>query len=168
MNSTSSEKPPDYLGGILSSLREKIAQNLLDEMSQLLFKIHHPDSGRVIESVVQMLSDNKLTILAALCTNSQDSESIQVIATTIIMRLASKQNIEITSTEMFVDATNNFLLLVNFENLRRRGYLEYLWQRDMFSTAEDPMAFNKITPEGAVYTQQEFLKRYEGTGKTVQ
>ena len=164
MNSTSSVRPSE----LLLDLKEKIALALLREMTELMFKVHHPDSGRVIEAVIQLLPDNKMETLSVLCVGKEEDDIVQIIASTMVARLAAKQGISITSSEMFVSAAKGFLLLVNYENLRRKGHMEYLWNRDMFSDAVDEMAFNKLTDQGTDYIQKEFLKGYSGTGKLVQ
>lgn len=164
MNSTNLVKPSD----LLCDLKEKIALSLLKDMTELMMKIHHPDSGRVIESVLQLLPDNKMETLTVLCVGNEEEDLVQIIASTMVVRLASKQGIPITSSEMFIAAAKSFLLLINLENLRRKGHMEYLWPRNFFSDDPDEMAYNKLTEKGTEHVQKEFLKAYKGTGKLVQ
>ena len=164
MNSTNLGSLSDYF----SSVKEKLSRTLIDDMADLLIKISHPDSGCVIEAVLQLLPDQKMSALAAFCIGNDNSEEAQTIAASMMIRLAARQNFEFDDTNHFVGSCKNFLLLVNLESLRRKGYMEYQWKRDMFSDEDDPMSFTKLTEAGKEYTQKEFLKMYDGTGKPVQ
>ena len=166
MSFTNSARPSE----LLSDLKEKLAISLIKEMTELMFKVHHPDSGRVIETIIQLLPDNKMEALSILCVGKEEDDIVQIIASTMVARLAAKQGISITSSEMFVSAAKGFLLLVNYENLRRKGHMEFLWPRNFFQEDDikDDMAFNKLTDQGTDYIQKEFLKGFKGTGKLVQ
>lgn len=161
MNSTNSAKPSDF-AGLLANLRERITHSLLKDLADQMFWVHHPDSGYVIEAVLRVLPDSKMDTLSALCVGNEDDDLVQMLASSIVLRVAHKQDIEITSSEMFVQAAKNFLLLVNIENLRRKGHMEYQWPKNLFSDMSDYHAFTKLTASGESEAQKELLSYFKG------
>jgi hypothetical protein len=155
MNFTNLASQPD----LLVAMRRRIAEALIGDLCGLMYKIHHHHSGRLLEAILQMLPDNKLETLSAICIQEEPDELVQAFAATVIVRLASKLQILIESPEAFLRASKSFLFMVHCETLRRQGHIEYLWPDDIFSDeVTDHHQYTFLTSTGHGIAQQQFLK----------
>ena len=157
MNYTNLASPSD----LLVVMRRRIAESLIGDLCELMYKIHHHHSGRLLEAVLQMLPDDKMGVLSALCIKDEPDELVQAFAATVIVRLAAKLQILIESPEAFLRASKSFLFMVHCETLRRQGHMEFLWPEDIFSEeVVDHQGYTWLTTDGHEIAQQQFLKMY--------
>jgi hypothetical protein len=145
---------------MVETLRRNMLHVLMDELSTLMFKIHHPDSGRLIEAVMQVLPDDKFVALAALVIGNEDDELVQSFAAHMVLRIASKLEYRIESPEMFIRGAKNFLFLIHCESLRRKGHMEFIWPESIF-TAKDHHEYTGLTAAGMEVAQLQFLEMYD-------
>ena len=67
-------------------------------------------------------------------------------------KIAQKIGYEFDSIEPISDAANNILVLVNAENLRRKGHLDYLAPDNIFTSTPKVPGYNRLTNDGkAIY-----------------
>lgn len=149
---------------IVALVRQRGASKLLDSITEWMMKIHHPHSGKIIESVVQILPDDEFDVLAALCLGYEDDELVQQFSASVVVRLASKQGMKTIEYEKYLNASKNFLLLVTTEARRRTGEVTYSFPNDIFRDLSHVL-FIHLTPEGRSKMALEILEHYETTKK---
>ena len=148
------------------NIREQVASSLLNDICEVLFKIHHPKSGRVMESTLQFLPDDQFAALSGLVVGNDQDQLVHMLAAAVVVRLAGKQNIAFNpeDTTPYYNAVRNFILLVNAEHMRRKGHMNYLWDEDFFAQIDHDKIM-KLTESGTHLAQQHMLKFFEGKYK---
>jgi hypothetical protein len=129
----------------------------------LLVKFFSPHSGRVIESVLQLLPDERFQVLEALVSGNEEDPEIQFFSSVIIMKLAVHQNYTMESNEEYILACRSFMQLVSCEGLRRKGMLDYLWPENIFDIAGSKEGYMTLTSKGVESNQMKILENFTGT-----
>jgi hypothetical protein len=145
---------------LVSYLRQKNAIELLNRFSELIFWIHHQDSGKVIEAVVQYLSEDEFNALSALVIGYDFDDLVVEFASSVIVRLASKQQIQDIDYDQYINAAKNFLCLIEAEQNRRAGRIDYVFPANVFQNF-NKLQFITITPEFKSNMITEMLKKFE-------
>ena len=136
-------------------LREMAAKAVMEEIGTLFAKISSPDSGRILESSLQLLSENVFKTMAYLIIGNETDDISRGMVYEIACRIAQKMGYEFDSIEPISEAASNILVLVNAENLRRKGHVEYLAPDNIFVAKPKYPGYNKLTPDGKeIYYKQ--------------
>lgn len=163
MNSTNLPKAYNITEALFTKIRQDALQRTDEVISDLLVKAFSPDSGRVIESVLQLMPDERFQVLEVLVSGNEDDPEIQFFASVIVMKLAVHQNYTIANNEEYILACRSFMQLVSCEGLRRKGMLEYLWPENLFDIAGSKEGFMKLTDKGIESNQTKILESFTGT-----
>jgi hypothetical protein len=139
-------------------LREMAAKAVLEEIGALFARISCPDSGRILESSLQLLPEEVFKTMAYLTIGHADDEITRGMIYELACRLAQKLGMEFESTEPIVDAANNILMLVNAEDLRRKGHAEYIAPDNIFTSKPKYPGYNKLTDAGKLVAYTEILE----------
>jgi hypothetical protein len=151
---------------MVMTVRERVASSLLNDICEVLFKIHHPHSGRVMESTIQFLPDDQFNALSSIVVGHDQDPLVHMLASAVVVRLAGKQNIEFSQDDMtpYFHAVRNFILLVNCEHMRRKGHMHYLWNEDFFIPADEEKIMT-LTESGKGVAHKLMLQQFEGKYK---
>jgi hypothetical protein len=139
--------------------KNDVATLLLNTYSDLLFKIHHPSSARALESVLQIMPDDRFAMLYTIVIGNENDDFVQWLILQILARLVVKQELMIEDINVYRIGMQNFIQLMTFEGLRRKGHVLYLWPEDFFAQITDGK-FVTLTEEGkqsAAEFRQELL-----------
>lgn len=150
------------LQDVLTDIRIGVATDLVKGIGTLMYQIDNKASGRVLEAALQLFPQDRFEILAAMCVNNENDEVPQMMASTILAQLAEKHMYQFQSESEFVTLSKSVLMLIHYENLRRKGYLEYNWHEHHFDQT-DPRAFTRLTDVGQELAQTQLLYSYNGT-----
>jgi hypothetical protein len=142
-------------------LREMAAKAVLDEIGKILFRISSTESGRLLESSLQLLPDDAFKTLAFLVVGSETDEITRAMIYELAFRIAQKLGMEFQTPEPITDAAENIMVLVNAENLRRKGHVEYLAPNDIFTSQPKQPGYNKLTDAGREIYYKEMLEKTE-------
>lgn len=146
---------------MIVTLRDRLTTQIIDDVGRLLVQVSHPHSGRVIESVMQMLPDDTFKMLAIITIGNETDEFVEMLMGSILVRLVEKQYIKMDSREMYDVGIRNMKLLVNIESLRRQDYMTYLWPEDFFKPNGD-VKFAELTASGKIASYEAILLTYQG------
>lgn len=145
---------------MIQNLQDVAVAQLLRELTSNFGRIDCKESGWVAETAVQLLSDDYFKALAAIIL-SDNSQMANEIASAFVAKISQKLDIQIDSYEKLYNAMKNFIVLVNYENLRRKGYLNYVWTNDMFSL-EPNQGYSELTAAGKAMAQRQILEAHTG------
>ncbi len=148
-------------------LREMAAKAVMEEMGTLFAKISSPDSGRILESSLQLLPDEVFKTMAYLIIGNETDDISRGMIYEMACRIAQKMGYEFDNIEPITDAAGNILVLINAENLRRKGKVEYLAPDNIFTTKPKYPGYNKLTPEGKETYYKDILEAYTTPPKYV-
>lgn len=156
--------PLAYPPALIAIVRQKGAERVLDSISKLMMKIYHPHSGRVIETIIQQLSDEDFEVLEALINipNAQEDELVNQFASTVVVRLAVKQGLMINTMEPWHHAKENFLVLITAEARRRKGEVEYLFPENLYISHEK-LQYVHLTKETRDRVLLNMLMRFDSS-----
>lgn len=133
----------------------------------ILMRINHPDSGRIIETAIQQFSPEYFGILNHLVNRDPDEIS-RNITIEMVMRLAQKMNVLTEMDEHSIhEAAINLHALIRYEDLRRRGHIEYLWPNDIFTNQPSDPGFIRLTELGKEIYYKQVLDSYISPKGTV-
>jgi hypothetical protein len=138
-------------------LREMAAKAVMEEFGMLFAKLNSPDSGRILESSLQLLPNEVCQTMAYLIGNEANDISRGMIYE-LACRLAQKLGYNFESIEPITNAAGNIFILIHAEILRRRGHAEYLAPNDIFTTNPKYPGYNKLTPDGKEIYYQKILE----------
>lgn len=144
-------------------LRDMAMKAVMDAIAAQLFHIHTPDSGRLLESVFQILPDDTFRMLAYLVVGNEFNEDVRNMMYEIVFRIANKLGLEFTEMEPINDAVSVALVILNCENLRRKGIVDYLAPDNIFTTEPKHPGFNKLTETGQQLAYTEALESLSST-----
>jgi hypothetical protein len=144
-----------------SKLREGAAVALLKEIGQTLFRISATESGRLAETCFQVLSESKFKALMTIIVGQETDDVSRQLLFSIAVQIACKLGITINE-EQATEGAASILALLNSENLRRKGYMEYVWVNDIFTDAPSHPGFTRLTESGTQLAQKQLLEQYKG------
>lgn len=130
MTFTNSETIPDP--AFLTAIRQKSATFLLEEISSLLVKVHHPHSGKIMEAIMMHLPDDQFDMLSALVLGHEQEDLVQQFCAHIAVRLACMVGLNATYAKCYF-ASQNVGLLILCEQRRRAGEVTYDFPNDFFA-----------------------------------
>lgn len=148
-----------------AKLREAAAESIMIEVDRLMMQIQTPDSGRLIETVVQLLSEKVFAALATLVIGSEHDVLVRGLVFTITIRIANKLGLQFNEQTISTGASS-IMALINCENLRRKGHMEYAWPDNIFTRTPKYGGYMQLTEEGKQISYEMTLATYEG--KTIQ
>ena len=148
-----------------SQIRRAAVDALVLELSTILVHLYHPHSGRLAESMFQLLSDKLFGAVTLLVVGHEQEALVREFVGNICVRIAQKLVVDISDEETIIGMTN-ILGIINCENLRRKGHMEYLWPDDIFHSMPADEGYSQLTESGKILAQQFLLQQYDG--KTIQ
>jgi hypothetical protein len=141
-----------------TAMRVDAARNVLEEIGKILFYINSNESGRIMETVIQLLPDDVFKTLALIVIGNENNEITRNLIYEFVCRIANKLNMEFDSPEPITEAAGSALVIINCENLRRKGYMEYLAPDNVFSGNSKNPGYNKLTESGKQVMYKEMLE----------
>jgi hypothetical protein len=147
-----------YMTSNLSDVRERAGKNIMEEVGKLLARITSNESGRIVETVIQLLPDDAFKTLAYLVIGNERDDFPRSLIYEIAFRVAYKMGKEFDSPDPVTEAAEFIAVLINCENLRRKGHMEYLAPDDIFTSSPKFPGFNKLTESGRQLYYKELLE----------
>ena len=109
----------------MHEIHEMAANVVMEEFRTLFTKLNSPDSGRILESSLQLLPNEVCQTMAYLIGNGNEENDIsRGMIYELACRLAQKLGYNFESIEPITNAAGNIFVLIHAEILRRRGYAE--------------------------------------------
>lgn len=139
-------------------LRMLAAKAVLEEIGILFARLNSPDSGRILESSLQLLPEEVFKTMAYLTIGHADDDITRGMIYELACRIAQKLNLDFENPEPIVDAANNIIVMINAENLRRKGHAEYLAPDNIFTSSPKYPGYNKLTEAGKLIAYTEILE----------
>ena len=143
---------------VTKQLREVAAKAVLEIIGEILTHINSNESGRLMETVVQLLPPDAFTAMANLCIGNESDEIARNLIFEFVFRIANKLGLEFESTDPISEAAGSALVIINCESLRRKGHIEYLAPDDIFSASPKHPGYNKLTESGKQVLYKEMLE----------
>jgi hypothetical protein len=154
---------------LFSVLRKGAADAVLHEISMNIMRIASNESGRVVETAIQLLDESMFTALAAIVIGNETEEFVREfsyqIACLVANRIGMTVDLNPETIESIQLAALSILALINCENLRRKGYMEFSWPDSIFSSSPKDPGFTKLTAEGNKLAQDFTLTAFNSDGK---
>jgi hypothetical protein len=150
-----------------AQLKEAAAKAVMEEIGTLLVKMNTPDSGRLLESILQLLPDDVFKTLAYLVVGNESDETARALMFEIVFRIVQKLGLEFDNPDPITDAAASVMFLINAENLRRKGQMEYLAPDNIFTSHPKHPGFNKLTDSGKDIAFKQILERSDPTTKLI-
>jgi hypothetical protein len=141
-----------------TQIREAAAKAVLEEIGKLLVYMSTPDSGRLLESCLQMLPDDAFKTMAYLVIGNESDETTRGMLYELSFRIAQKLSLNFDTPEPITDAATNIMVLVNCESLRRKGQVEYLAPDNIFTMNPKHPGFNRLTDSGKDIAYKQILE----------
>lgn len=139
-------------------LRETAAKAVMEEIGEILARINTNESGRLMETVVQLLPADAFKAMANLCIGNESDEVARNLIFEFVCRIASKLGLEFDNSDPITEAAGSLMVLINCENLRRKGHMEYLAPDDVFTAKPKHPGYNKLTESGRQILYKEMLE----------
>ena len=143
---------------VTKELREAAAKVVLEEIGLILARINSSESGRIMETIIQLLPDDTFKSLAFIVIGNETDDVSRALVIEFILRIANKLGLDFESVDPLNEAAGNALVMINCESLRRKGHIEYLAPDDVFSSKPKHPGFNKLTESGKLRLYTEMLE----------
>lgn len=143
----------------IPQLREAAGKAVIEEIGSLLFRVDTRESGRLLETCLQLLPDDVFKTLAYLIIGNESDELARTMMYEIAFRIAQKLSVEITDPEQIGEAVSIIWMMVNTENLRRKGQIEYLAPNDIYTSTPKHPGFNRLTDAGKGVAYAQILEK---------
>lgn len=144
-------------------IQKQASQIILTDFSNILFKINSVESGRIAETCLQLLSDQTFQLLAFFIIERESEELAKELVSEIVFAIYNKLGLEFDTVDPISDATINIMTLINYENLRRKGTLDYTFQDNIFTSTPKYAGFTKLTQHGEQIALDQVLFFHTGT-----
>jgi hypothetical protein len=149
----------------MSSTTETLIEAACDELcfqlGLILARINSPESGRIAETMFQLLSDKYLRLTTTLVSGHEKETKICEFVGAISAMIASKLGVTLTEDSLTY-AIENILALIQCEALRRKNHLEYSWMNDIFTKDPKDSGYSKLTDSGKELAYQSILMAHNG------
>jgi hypothetical protein len=111
-----------------------------------------------METVIQLLPDDVFKTLAFIVIGGEGDEIARNLIYEFVCRIASKLDLEFETPEPITEAAGSALVIINCENLRRKGHMEYLAPDDVFTSTPKNPGYNRLTDSGRQMLYKEMLE----------
>lgn len=138
-------------------MKSQAAKVVLEEIGKNLARLDTPDSGRLLESSLQLLPDPVFRSLAYLVIGNESNDLARNIVFELVFRIASKLGLQIDDVGPVTNAAGTVVVVINAENLRRKGHMEYLAPDNIFVENPKHPGYNKLTESGKDVYYKEVL-----------
>jgi hypothetical protein len=150
--------PPGItITAVTEELRKVAAKAVMEVIGEILIRISSNESGRIMETVVQLLPDDAFNTLATLVIGHESDEIARNLIFELVFRVANKLGLEFEATDPISEAASSTLVIINCENLRRKGHMEYLAPDNVFTSHPKHPGYNKLTDSGKQILYKEIL-----------
>ena len=154
-----------FMNNLPAGLREQAGKVIMEEIGKLMARVDSNESGRLMETVIQLLSDEVFRSLSFLIIGNEGDDFARGLIFEMAFRLANKMGKEFDTPDPITDAAGFIVVLINCENLRRKGYMEYLAPDDIFTSKPKFPGYNKLTESDRAKYYQEILETQMTTPK---
>ena len=141
-----------------AELREAAAKVVMAEIGTILNRISSNESGRILETVVQLMPDDVFKTMSYIVIGNESDDTARNLLYEFVFRIANKLGMDFDSIEPINYAAGNALVIVNCESLRRKGQMEYLAPNDIFTDTPKHPGFNTLTDSGKQRLYTEMLE----------
>jgi hypothetical protein len=152
----------EYNALTISKIREAAADSLLMGIDALLFHINTSESGYLVETILQLLPNNTFDLLANLVVQHETDDLVRGFCTMVAVHVAQKTGQDITEYDAIMNGASSVLALIQFENLRRKGQIEYSSMNDIFIENPKDQGFTRLTELGKQLTAAYILETFNG------
>jgi hypothetical protein len=157
---TNKDEKPTFLIPT-QQLKEAAGKAVMEEIGGLIFRINTSESGRLLETCFQLLPDDAFKTLVYLVIGNETDELARTLMYETAFRIAQKIGIEITNPDQITEAVSIIWMMVNAENLRRKGQMEYLAPNDIYTSTPKHPGFNRLTEAGKEIAYKQILENNE-------
>ena len=141
-----------------TEFREAASKIVMTEIGNILTHISSNESGRIMETVVQLLPDDVFKTMAYIVIGNESDDIARNLLYEFVFRIANKLGMDFDSIDPINHAAGNALVITNCESLRRKGQMEYLAPNDIFTDTPKHPGFNTLTDSGKQRLYTEMLE----------
>jgi len=140
-------------------VRENAIKALTQELGIILFYLNSNESGRIAETMFQLLGDMQFEAIVMLTVGHEKEPMIMNFICEIVVSIAQKLGKSITSVGMLNTAMGSIIALIQCEHLRRQNHMEYVWVKDIFKPEAE--GFTQLTESGKGIAQEAMLRSFQ-------
>jgi hypothetical protein len=141
-----------------AELREAAGKLVMEEVGRILMQLNSNESGRILETTLQLLSPEVFNTMAFLIIGNEFDNTARSMIYEFVFRIASKLGLEFQNLDLVNEAASTTAVLLSCEQLRRKGHMEYLAPDDIFSLKPKFPGYNRLTESGKKLAYTEILE----------
>lgn len=138
-------------------LKEAAAKAVMEQIGMNLARLQSNESGRILETAIQLLPDEVFQTLSYLVVGNENDDIAKHLVFETVFRIANKLGLEFETPDPVNEAVMHTLILINCENLRRKGHVEYSAPDNIFTDKPKYAGYNKLTESGKQLAIEQML-----------
>ena len=142
-----------------SNVRENALKALNQELGIILFHLNSNDSGRIAETMFQLLGPLQFEALTMLVVGHEKEPMVMGFLCEIVVSIAQKIGLIISDPSMLNTAMASVVALISCEHLRRSNHMEYVWVKNIFKPESD--GYSQLTKMGKGVAQEALLRAFD-------
>jgi len=147
------------LGIDSKQLRAHAAKLIIEDFEQKLFVMNSVESGLIMDSIIQLMPPELFSTLTYIIAEDSDDSIAQELIANMVFRVAAKLGLEFDDVEPVRRASALTWVIIQSENHRRKGNVEYSAPKDLFSDDPKDTGFNQLTEKGKELYHKQLLER---------